>query len=372
MKGRADGQSGNKKQNSSQKLKLVKRDEDGRRKQATPEELEKMKRVHTFLEALNKTVDPFTTDDIVIALSQVSKLTNNQISEAECSDLFNEFIVAPPKHRKSMIQIEFIESKRRVDLVSIKDGSGEETLASKRFDIYHQHIPPCPTAERMLNFLQEIRDQPPKSRLERRAILKRAREFEECGSNHTSGCQAELSERLLPEVMALDPPNHSSISTHDKLTLLKAINKHLGEWDKICREFKDRPVNPEVLKHHWRLLKATMRQEVAEIKRKYPQYHYIKWLRAAIRKLEHRVGRRTHKIKAPPIIDATQAARRVDMLNVLAIADGDADHGIQGVSNFSFSAISSFKKYERKSRNSEGPQKVFEPFSLAMTERPEA
>lgn len=93
------GQSPGQKVRTSQRTRPFRSEEDPRKRQATLDELEKMKNLHTFMEALNKTVDPFTTEEIEIALSQVSKLTGGQLSEQDCQDLFHDYIIDPNKNK---------------------------------------------------------------------------------------------------------------------------------------------------------------------------------------------------------------------------------------------------------------------------------
>eukprot|EP00358_Blepharisma_japonicum_P003106 CAMPEP_0202945236 /NCGR_PEP_ID=MMETSP1395-20130829/6209_1 /ASSEMBLY_ACC=CAM_ASM_000871 /TAXON_ID=5961 /ORGANISM="Blepharisma japonicum, Strain Stock R1072" /LENGTH=345 /DNA_ID=CAMNT_0049645001 /DNA_START=124 /DNA_END=1161 /DNA_ORIENTATION=- len=320
----------------------ARRDEEGRKKQATSEELEKLKHFYTFIRVLIKEVDPFTTEDIEIALSQVSEKTGGKISKDECKELFHEFILDPQKQKKK-----FTESKKRFDLVWNLEDTEQNSLAESRFQAYHDHLPKSQDTVEILNFLSTIHSNPPLSSLERRRILNKARELS-ATPIPTFKTNSRLKQEILPEILNLIPPAEDHLGIQDKLTLLRGIQKHLGDWEKISREFKDRALSLDVIKHTWRRLKATMREEVKEIKKRLPQYHYIKWIRAAIRKLEAQLGKRALKSPQPsPIVDATQRVKKIDILNLMADADNNMYEGFQDNSILALSSSSSFKKFEK-------------------------
>lgn len=295
---------------------------------------------------LIKEVDPFTTEDIEIALSQVAEQTGGKISRRECQELFHEFILEPQKQKKSKNHLEFTESKKRFDLVWNLEDTEQNKLTESRFQAYNDHLPRNPDTIKILNFLSALHSNPPRSRHDRREMILKARELAKTPVQQFKP-NSRLKQEILPEILNLDPPKEEFIGIQDKLTLLRGIQKHLGDWDKICKEFKDRPLSLDVLKQTWRRLKACMREEVKEIKKKSPQYHYIKWIRAAIKKLENQIGKKmkTHN-SVEPIVDATQRIKRIDILNLMAEADNNAIKGFKDNLSLPFSTSSSFKMFE--------------------------
>jgi hypothetical protein len=147
---------------------------------------------------------------------------------------------------------------------------------------------------------------------------------------------------------------------------LKAVQRHCGDWDKIYKEFRDPRLSEEYLKHQWRLIKATMREEVQQQRVKHPHFDYLRWLRAAIRKLENLMGKR-QKPKPFELIDATQAVHRVDNLTILAMVSAPKPFEPIGT----FAAIptcsSQFKTYEKRLECPRAKQ-FFRPFSLSLVE----
>jgi hypothetical protein len=61
----------------------------------------KLRRLHTFLSVLNASVDPFTTEDIEIVLTNVSRQIGGAFTESECSELYREYIGEPSRLRRS-------------------------------------------------------------------------------------------------------------------------------------------------------------------------------------------------------------------------------------------------------------------------------
>ena len=343
-----------------------------------------MKNLHTLMEALNKTVDPFTTEEIEITLSQVSKLTGGQLSEKDCQDLFHDYILDPNKNKKSKDYAEITESKRRYDLVWNKDDCGEDSLASKRFELYNRHIPVSDSTRDILAFLKELHTAPPVSIADRKKAILRAKQLALSDVPAPARLSSEDLDQLTIDVRDLElrstqPPPESrplteqvpptQLSVPEKLCLLKAVQKHCGDWDKICKEFKDVRVSEEYLKHHWRLIKATMREEVRLQRQRTPNFDYLRWLRAAIRKLENIMGKR-QKPKSPELIDATQAVHRVDNLTILAMVSAPEPFEPAGASVVIPTCSSQFKTYEKRPVGQRARQ-FYRPFSLSMVEEVE-
>lgn len=204
------GQGSGQKVKSSQRARPFRSEDDPRKRQATQDELEKMKSLHTFMEALNRTVDPFTTEEIEIALSQVSGLTGGQLSEKDCQDLFHDYIIDPNKN-KSERYAEITESKKRYDLVWNKDDSEENGLASKRFELYNQCIPVSQSTRDILAFLKEVSSRPPSTSAERRRVLLHARELASSEPDSEVQLSADSLERLIEavrevELLSTQPP----------------------------------------------------------------------------------------------------------------------------------------------------------------------
>lgn len=89
-----------------------------------------------------------------------------------------------------------------------------------------------------------------------------------------------------------------------------------------------------------------MKQEVAVIRQKNPTYHFLKWIRAASRKVENQLGKNNKK-KSLHVIDATHRAKRVDILAVMAQADELDAQGMGSSKELEISTSSCFKKFKR-------------------------
>jgi len=296
-----------------------------------PEELQKLKNFYLVLETLTKEADPFTTETLENTLQKVSKW------HPDSQTLFQEFMGEPQKVPKRNSYAGFAESKRKFDLLCDKEDTQQTQLASERFRIYHSHLEVAESTWSALNLLGKARIK--RTREERRHLILEAMQIPKVQKQ--TDCN---NSEVLREVLALDPPRET-LSLAEKLKLLRGVSKHLGDWDKILKEFKNTPKDLEILKHAWRCLKGTMRQEVCSIKQRAPSYHCIKWLRAAVKKLETQLGKR--KVKLPALIDATQPQRRLDILSLMVEAE-NLKQGIQGDSNLPFSSTSCFKPFRQE------------------------
>lgn len=217
----------------------------------------------------------------------------------------------------------------------------QDTLLSSRFEIYNSHIPIPALSSEIISFLSSVQLNP--SSIERRQVFKEAIRLKSKDSS-ISNVDCPIKQ-IITQIFEFDPNPTDLVSTQEKLVLLRALPKHLGEWEKICKEFKDKPVPAELLKKVWRCLKVTMREEVAEIRKKVPQYHYFKWLRAAVRKLETNTGRKT-KHKSITSINPRPKEQRMDMLSVMVEAENAKFSGIQSSTSLNINSSSSFKVYE--------------------------
>jgi hypothetical protein len=118
----------------------------------------------------------------------------------------------------------------------------------------------------------------------------------------------------------------------------------MGDWEKIGKEFKDKPVPGDLLKKIWRCLKVTMKEEVIDIRKKAPQYHYFKWLRAAVRKFEQNKGKK-NKQKTFTSINPKPKEQRFDILSIMAEAENIKCSGIESSTHLNITSSSSFKVY---------------------------
>lgn len=367
---------------STQRPRTTRTDDEARKRPAVCDELEQMKNLHTLMEVLNKTVDPFTTDEIEIALSQVAKLTGGQLSAEDCQDLFRDFVLDPNKNKKSSSHAEITESKKRYDLVWNKDGCDEDALASRRFELYHQHMPLSSSTNDILAFLKKLYSNPPTSPLERKQALRRARQLADTEVTPVPSLSHDVLQQLTLQVRDVelqhcDFPSGSrslaqavrstQLTASEKLTLLKGIQKHCWDWEKICKEFKDQAISKEYLKHQWRLLKAVMREEVGELKQRTGSFDYVRWVRAAIRKLENQTGKKT-KSRHSELVDATQSVQRVDNLTILAMVGCPEPFDPVGACAQLPSCSSHFKVYEKHTEVPPRPKQCYRPFSLALVD----
>ena len=217
----------------------------------------------------------------------------------------------------------------------------QDNLIASRFEIYNSNLPISPLTAEILSFLTAL--PPATSAIDRRQVLTKSTQLQ---NKEQKVLPLEASvKQISSKVLAIDPPPSDLLSSQEKLILLRALPKHLGDWEKICREFKDRTIPADVLKKIWRCIKVTMKEEVADIRKKAPSYHYIKWLRAAVRKLELNSGKKI-KIKNSVNINPRPKEQRIDILTIMADAENAKCSGIQSNTSLNVNSSSSFKAYE--------------------------
>lgn len=254
--------------------------------------------------------------------------------------MYLEYILEPQKQKKSNPYIEFSECKKRYDLSVNREDPQQNDLLASRFEIYNSNIPVFPATTEIITFLSTVMKSP--NDLQRRQVFLKALELK---NKPQAEWVSDISlKQITSKIQEIDPPPMSYLSVLEKLILLKAMPKHLGDWEKIAKEYKDKPVPLELLKKIWRCLKVTMKEEVAEIRKKAPQYHYIKWLRAAVRKLEQNSGKKV-KNKVVPSINPRPKEQRIDMLTIMAEAENAKCIGIQSNTSLNITSSSSFKAY---------------------------
>lgn len=123
------------------------------------------------------------------------------------------------------------------------------------------------------------------------------------------------------------------------------------------------------LKGAWRKYKILMKDEVRLLKTESASFDCVRWLRAAIRKLELQLGNRRQRTQVPLIIDTRKVAKRYDLLSFLANAEESSSHEINGVNSFEQSASSSFNSYQpRPSVSRPMTRKIYAPDSLVLVD----
>lgn len=267
----------------------------------------------------------------------------------------------PSRLKKSKVHAEFIDCKKRFDLVWNKEDSNEDRLASQRFAVYSQAMPS--KATHLLQFLAEVS---PDS--DRRMVLCQAHKLV------AVDCEFEpkLAEEEIPEkIAALEPIEAVAVmckqlTASQKLTLFKALLKFSGDWERISREFKGVNFTPEQLKGAWRRLKLLMREEVRQIKSATSSFDFVRWLRMAIRKLEIQLGSRRQRSQLPQLIDTRKTAKRLDSLSMLATAEESSTQEMKGINEFAQSSSSSFHNYEPRPIARQLTRKIFAPDSLVL------
>lgn len=321
-----------------QRARQYYKEEDSKKKPVTTEELDKIKRFDKLLDQILAKIDPFTVDSLDLSAFKF-KDANKKGEELDYQELAKEFIFEPQKQKKSKSYSEFSECKKKFDLILNKEDPEQQTLLSDRFECYNSIIPIPNSTWDKINFLRNL---PQTSlALERKRLLQESQKFSKGVLNSPSQSNKALSERILLN----DPSPNTTFDSPEKLLLIRSIAKHLGDWEKIEKEFKDKSVPVDVLKKIWRCLKVTMKEEVAEIKKKAPQFHYIKWLRAAIRKLELGNGKKV-KNKQLGSLNLKPKEQRLDMLTIMAEAESFKRFGIESSTFLNATATSSFKVYE--------------------------
>ncbi|OMJ88106.1 hypothetical protein SteCoe_10004 [Stentor coeruleus] len=311
------------------------KEDDSKKKPITTEELEKIKKFNAFIDQIIQTIDPFTVDAFDIPVSNISTKPSDLCNNTEYTDLYREYVQEPQKQKKK-----FAECKKRFDLVMNKEDPEQDILMTQRFNIYNKVIPINNNVQKMLGFLENLNV--PDNALERKKVQIQALMFKEKSSDECKSLRPE--KKIAAKILEIDPPPSGSLCTQEKLALLRALAKHMGDWEKISKEFKDKPVPGDLLRKIWRCLKVTMKEEVIDIRKKAPQYHYIKWLRAAVRKLEQNNGKK-HKQKTFTSINPKPKEHRFDMLSVMAEAENTKCSGIESSTSLNITSSSSFKVY---------------------------
>lgn len=223
-------------------------------------------------------------------------------------------------------------------MIQNKEDPEQQILLSERFEIYNSIIPIANSTWDKIDFLNNL---PQTSiALERKKLLQESQKF----LKSLPFISTQPSKHLTEQILSKDQPLDNTLESSEKLLLFRSISKHLGDWEKIEKEFKEKPVPVEVLKKIWRCLKVTMKEEVAEIKKKAPQFHYIKWLRAAVRKLELSNGKKV-KNKQVSSLNLKPREKRLDMLAIMAEAENLKRLGIESSTFLNCTASSSFKVY---------------------------
>lgn len=325
-----------KKPSTEKKPRGPKKDTALPKKPLSTEELVKLKQLFCVLESSVKEFDPFTTEEFSFILEKVFSQIALQVPKQTTKPLFEEYFYEPPKNKKSKNYSGFTENKKRFDILCNKEDLQQNELIKQRFQIYHKHIPTNQNCTKLLSHLSKVHKTPPKLRLSRKELLKDA-----ISLNSTEAPQKHQvhSQAVLCEVLNTDPPLQTQPTNQEKLILLRGITKHLGNWHKIRKEFKESPKEIEELQQWWRRLKGEMWHEVGLIRKKGYAYHPIKWIRAVVKKLE--AGLRN---QLPAIIDATQTEKRYDILSVMAEAEKQTN-GFEGNSSLPFSGSSCFKPF---------------------------
>lgn len=221
-----------------------------------------------------------------------------------------------------------------------KEDPEQDSLLAQRFEIYNKAIPVNNDVQNMLEFLRDLPR--PKNAVERRNIQKQALELKIKDLAESKSISPD--KKIAAKVLEIDPPPSEPLSIQEKLVLLRALAKHMGDWEKIGKEFKDKPVPGDLLKKIWRCLKVTMKEEVIDIRKKAPQYHYFKWLRAAVRKFEQNKGKK-NKQKSFTSINPKPKEQRFDILSIMAEAENIKCSGIESSTHLNITSSSSFKVY---------------------------
>ena len=285
-------------------------------------------------------LDPFTLDSLEITLPQIKYKGSDLPVSPEQKDLYREYLLEPQKQKKSNSYAEFSECKKRFDLTANREDPQQNDLISSRFEIYNSNISIPPATNEMISFLSSVHGG--STAIQRREVFLKALQLKQRPQPDWS---SDVSlKQITSKILEIDPPPAATLSTQEKLTMLRALPKHLGDWEKISKEYKDKPVPVDLLKKIWRCLKVTMKEEVMEIKKKNPQYHYLKWIRAAVRKLEQNSAKKS-KLKLSVSINPKPKEQRFDMLTIMAEAENAKCIGIESTTSLNITSSSSFKAY---------------------------
>ena len=280
---------------------------------------------------------PFTAEDLEAEL--FDSPSDPAFSWAERQS-FKECIQDPKRNKKSKAYAEFTELKKKYELILNKEDPEQDRCDAQRLRTYLTYLPPSTHAVNALAFLSQLRKHRPLHRLDRRKTIQQAQRLlpleESAEKPSLRLIKKQLCTQLRSPVDELTP--------QEKVTLLRSLPKHMNHWDKIVKEFKEKPPAVDQLKQAWRKLKGTMRLEVKELRKKQPQYNYVKWIRAAARRMEVQLGKSD---SGAHVIDATHAPKRADVLSLMAQVEESELAGIASTKDLPFSSGTCFKPFTR-------------------------
>ena len=331
-----------KKVSLASKPRQCSKEEEGKKKPVTCEDLEKMRNLDYLLESMLRQIDPFAipTFESLAGQSSVTPYLMLLVPQDQSTqELMKEFILDPQKQKKSNCQSEFSECKKKFDLVSNREDPEQDSETSSRFELYNSVIPLSSAAHEKIQFLKSI--QTVSQAHSRKQVLRSAVHFK---SDAGFASPSASYKSLVDMILEADPAPNVELQSNEKLVLFRSIMKYMGDWEKIEKEFKEKPVPVDQLKKIWRCLKVSMKEEVGELKKKVPNFHYIKWLRAAVKKLDSSIGKKC-KNKVVNSFNFKPREQRIDMLSIMADAEDQKKFGIESSTFLNFTASSSFKAY---------------------------
>lgn len=318
------------------------KEEEAKKKPVTCEELEKIQNLDYLLESVLREIDPFAIPTFE-AMEGPNSVTPYLIlhvpADQYTQELVKEFILDPQKQKNSNFQLEFSECKKRFDLVSNREDPEQDSLTSSRFSLYNSVIPVSPGIHDKVQFLKSTHSF--SLAHSRNQVLQSAIRFK---PHLGFACASASANSIVDIILEEDSAPSIELQSNEKLVLLRSIMKYMGDWEKIEKEFKDKPVPSELLKKIWRCLKITMKEEVTELKKKVPNFNYIKWLRAAVKKLDSNTGKKI-KNKVVSSFNFKPREQRIDILSVMADAEDLQKFGIESSTFLNFNSSSSFKVY---------------------------
>ena len=173
---------------------------------------------------INK-IDPFTVDHLDIFSLQVFDSSPEKSVDKECLELFHEYITEPHKQKKSNLYTEFSECKKRFDMILNREDPEQNELLSTRFEIYNSNIPIPSVTSEIFSFLGSV--QASTSAIERRQVFQQAYKLKKKAQEIY--CPDVSLRQITSKILEIDPPPLGSLNTQEKLILLRAIPKYLGD-----------------------------------------------------------------------------------------------------------------------------------------------
>jgi hypothetical protein len=322
-----------------QRLRIATKEDPIKKSQVSLSDFEKLSTLDKTLENLLKTQDPFTLNTSFTFISKDSTEQVHNFKSPDLQSLLQEFVIDPQKHRKSNFYLEFHETKQKFDLLCNKEDPLSNEIFIQRLQLYNSSIPIPDSTTRMVTFLKTL----PKaqSSSNRQEILKKSRKLSEEDSRpavFTSSLKKTIS-RVLVEDSAVD----ESLTSEDKLKVVKVLAKANGNWEKAMKKVANPNVSLLALQQFWRVFKFVMNEEVKSFSQKFKEFNSFRWIELAKKKLRMKKEKKQKSL----VNRIRPKEERLDVLSFMANVENEENSGIFSEKFLTVTGTSAFREFAR-------------------------